>query len=238
MARSRRAAAPSMLTREALRTGAIRRMIRARDPSLALPSPAVLAADRHALLAGRDLSQGVWLFAYGSLIWNPLIAIAERRLGTLRGYHRRLCVWSALGRGSRETPGLLLALDHGGACRGVLLRIAPERIESELELVWQREMLTAVYVARWLPVRSEGSPVEAIAFVANRRHPRYAGRLPEERVLEAVAAAEGPLGRCADYLTNTVAHLRRLGISEPRLAALERLLAARERRPPGPPPGP
>ncbi len=222
-----------MLSREALRAGTIRRMIQARDPSLALPSPAALAADRRALLAGRDLSQGVWLFAYGSLIWNPLIEIAERRLGTLRGYHRRFCVWSALGRGSAKTPGLLLALDHGGACRGVLLRIAPERIESELDLVWQREMLTAVYVARWLPVRSERGPASAIAFVANRRHPRYAGRLPEERVLEAVAAAEGPLGRCADYLTNTVAHLRRLGISEPRLAALERRLPA-----PGLPPRP
>lgn len=222
-----------MLSREALRAGAIRRMIQARDPSLALPSPTALAAERRALLAGRDLSQGVWLFAYGSLIWNPLIEIAERRLGTLRGYHRRFCVWSALGRGNEETPGLLLALDHGGACRGVLLRIAPERLESELDLVWQREMLTAVYVARWLPVRSERGPVEAIAFVANRRHPHYAGRLPEERVLKAVAAAEGPLGRCADYLTNTVAHLRRLGISEPRLAALERRLPA-----PGLPPRP
>lgn len=104
-----------MLSREALRAGAVRRMIQAREPSLALPSPAALAADRRALLAGRDLSQGVWLFAYGSLIWNPLIEIAERRRGTLRGYHRRFCVWSALGRGSEETPGLLPALDHGGA---------------------------------------------------------------------------------------------------------------------------
>ena len=106
----------------------------------------------------------------------------------------------------------------------VLLRIAPERSESELDLVWQREMSTAVHVARWLPVRREGGPVEAIAFVANRRQPpppaAHAGRLPEERVLAALAAAEGLLGRCADYLTNTVAHLRRLGIREPRLATL------------------
>ena len=218
-----------MLTRDALRSGAIRRMIHARDPSIETLSPTALAASRRATLAGRDLSEGVWLFAYGSLIWNPIIEVAERRLGTAYGYHRRLCIWTELGRGSRERPGLMLALEHGGACRGVLLRVAPERIESELDLIWQREMLTSIYRARWLRVRTRHGAVHAIAFVANRAHPRYAGRPPENRILDAVANAEGPLGRCADYLTSTVAHLRRLGICEPGLAALYDRLTALDR---------
>lgn len=218
---------PPMLNREALSSGAIRRMIQAQNPHIETLSPAALAASRRAMLAGRDLTGGVWLFAYGSLIWNPLIEIAERRIGTAYGYHRRLCMWTELGRGSRARPGLMLALDHGGACRGVLLRVAPERIESELELTWQREMLTTIYRARWLRVRTEAGPVEAIAFIVNRAHPHYAGLLPDAQILEAVAAAEGPIGRCADYLTETVASLRALGICEPGLASLADRLAAK-----------
>ena len=216
-----------MLSREALTSGAIRRMIKAQNPALETLSPAALAASRRATLAGRDLGRGVWLFAYGSLIWNPLIEVAEQRLGTAYGYHRRLCIWTELGRGSRSRPGLMLALDRGGACRGVLLRVAPELVESELDVVWQREMLTAIYRPRWLRVRSAAGPVEAIAFIADRAHHRYAGRLADERILDAVAAAEGPIGRCADYLIETVASLRALGICEPGLAALNDRLAAR-----------
>ena len=215
-----------VLSREALTSGAIRRMVEAQDPHAGTLSPAQLAASRRATLAGRDPGAGVWLFAYGSLIWNPLIEVAERRLGTAFGYHRRLCIWTELGRGSRTRPGLTLALDHGGACRGLLLRVAPERIESELDVVWQREMLTSVYRPRWLRVRSAAGPVEAIAFIVNRAHPRYAGRLADARILEAVAAAQGPLGRCADYLSETVASLRALGICEPGLARLNDRLAA------------
>lgn len=159
-----------MLSREALRAGAGRRMIQAREPSLALPSPAALAADRRALLAGRDLSQGVWLFAYGSLIWNPLIEIAERRRGTLRGYHRRFCVWSALGRGSEETPGLLLALDHGGAWSFCASR------PSGAKASWTSSGSGRCRPPSMSPAGSRcgarAGPVEAIAFVANRRHPR------------------------------------------------------------------
>ena len=154
---------PSILSREALASGAIRRMIRVHSPHVEMLTPAALAASRRAALAGHDLTGGVWLFAYGSLMWNPLIEVAERRLGTAFGYHRRLCIWTDLGRGSPSRPGLMLALDRGGACRGLLLRVAPERLESELDLIWQREMLTSIYRVRWLRVRSETGPVYAIA---------------------------------------------------------------------------
>ena len=217
---------PLTLSREALASGAIRRFVEAHS-HIETRSPAELAASLRSVLAGRDLSGGAWLFAYGSLIWNPLIEVAERRLGTAYGYHRRFCIWSELGRGSPERPGLVLALDHGGACRGVLLRVAPDRVESELDVIWQREMLTSVYRARWLRVRSASGPVEALGFIVNRTHSRYAGRLSEERILDAIAAAEGPIGRCADYLIETVASLRALGICEPGLAALNDRLAAR-----------
>lgn len=227
MMTERAAQRPLTLSREALASGAIRRFVEAHSQIETL-SPAELAASRRAALAGRDLSGGVWLFAYGSLIWNPLIDVAEKRLGTAYGYHRRFCIWSELGRGSPDRPGLVLALDHGGVCRGMLLRVAQDRIESELDLIWQREMLTSVYHARWLRVRSAAGPVEALAFIVNRAHSRYAGRLSDERVLDALATAEGPIGRCADYLIETVACLQALGICEPGLAALNDKLVARD----------
>lgn len=202
-------------------------MIRTQSPHVETLSHAALAASHRATLAGHDLSGGVWLFAYGSLIWNPLIEIAERRLGTAYGYHRRLCIRTELGRGSRSRPDLMLALNRGGACRGVPLRVAPELVESELELTWQREMLTSIYRPRWLKVRSAAGPVEAIAFVVNRAHSRYAGMLPDERIVNAVAAAEGLIGRCADYLFETVASLRELGICESGLASLNDRVVAR-----------
>jgi cation transport protein ChaC len=208
------------LTREWLRSGELRRMLVERDPAIDVLSAEAVEKSRRSTLDGRDLSNGVWLFGYGSLIWNPIVEIAERRVGVAHGYHRRFCIWTILGRGSREIPGLLLALERGGACRGVLLRIAPEHLESELDLIWQREMLTSVYHARWLRVRTEEGPVQAIAFVANRAHPRYAGRLPIDRVVETLATAHGPLGTSAEYLVSTVAHLRDLDICEPGLASL------------------
>ncbi len=220
-----------MLTREMIRSGEVRRLVRARYPDTEVLDDAALEASLHETLAGRDLSRGVFVFAYGSLIWNPVVEVAESAVGTLHGYHRSLCVWTELGRGSPERPGLVFALERGGACRSVLLRIAPDRVEEELSLIWLREMATTVYRPRWVRVRTAGGPVSALTFVVNRAHSRYAGRLSDSRIVEALADAEGAIGSAADYVANTVACLRKLEICETRLGALsDRALALRAAR--------
>ena len=146
----------------------------------------------------------VWLFAYGSLIWNPIFRFIERRVGTVYGLHRRFCLWAPLGRGTPNNPGLILGLDRGGSCRGIAYRIAAADVSSELLLVWRREMVVGSYIPRWIKVFDGTQAIEAIAFVVNRNYPHYVGNLSLETTVNSIATASGQLGSCADYLIQTV----------------------------------
>ena len=164
----------------------------------------------------------VWVFGYGSLMWNPAIHHAETRAARAGGWHRSFCVWNSFGRGSTENPGLTLALEPGGSCAGVALRIEASKVESELGVLWNREMITGAYVPRWLRLRTDEGEVEAVAFVANRTSRRYAGRLPLPELAERMARASGPLGTSREYLESTVAELERLGARDSSMHALLR----------------
>jgi cation transport protein ChaC len=215
------------LTREAILGDSIRALVQAAHPELRVPTPEEQRASIQALLASRSATGDIWLFAYGSLIWNPLIHFVEKRVGTVKGYHRCFCLWSRTGRGSAAKPGLTLGLERGGTCRGLLYRIAEADAARELEVIWGREMLTGAYAPRWLKVGTAAGQVNAIAFLINRSHRRYAGRLSEDKVVDAIAEARGPLGACATYLFTTVAHLQELGISDRPLLRLRDKVAAR-----------
>ena len=184
------------------------------------------AEDRAASLALtlKDVApeRDVWIFGYGSLMWNPAFHHVELRPARLHGWHRRFCLWNTFGRGSPEKPGLMLALEPGGACAGVALRIAAEAVQSELTVLWNREMLTGAYLPRWVRLASAAGPVDALTFVVNRAHPRYTGRLPPERVAQLLAHARGPLGECREYLEQTVAELARHGAKDGAMHALLR----------------
>jgi cation transport protein ChaC len=166
------------------------------------------------MLAEVGTDAEVWIFGYGSLMWNPAFHYAERRTGTVHGYHRCYCMWTGLGRGSPERHGLMLGLDRGGSCHGVAFRIAPAAVEEELDIIWAREMIGGTYRPRWLKVLTADGPIRAIAFTINREHPRYAGKLPRDVMVERLATASGMLGSCRDYLANTVAHLDELGLHD------------------------
>lgn len=217
---------PLHLTRDMILSDSIRALVQASDPTARLLTPEEQHASIDALLSEHGAGGDVWLFAYGSLIWNPLIHYAERCIGTVHGYHRCFCLWTHVGRGTAAKPGLVLGLERGGACRGVVFRIAAAEVRQELEVLWRREMLTGAYAPRWVTAATDQGPVRAIAFLINHDHPRYAGRLPEERVVAAIAEAQGPLGACATYLFNTVAHLEELGIRDRRLTRLRDRVAA------------
>jgi cation transport protein ChaC len=212
-----------LITRAALEEGSVLRAMAASAP------PAVRfvsAEDRDASLAAvlADHQQGadVWLFAYGSLMWNPAVRFVDASVGQLHGWHRRFCLWMLMARGSPEHPGLMLALENGGTCRGLVFRIAAKNAKSELSLVWRREMLTGAYHARWANVATKAGPVRAITFVVNRRHPRYAGRLSDAKAALHIASARGMLGSCAEYFEQTRKKLHTLGLRD---AGLERIAA-------------
>jgi glutathione-specific gamma-glutamylcyclotransferase len=216
-----------MITRENLQNGWLARIReaagRAGDAAM-IRTEEELTACRAQALAAQPPGEDVWVFAYGSLIWNPAFHFVERRLGRIWGYHRRFCLWTYLGRGSLDCPGLMLGLDRGGSCQGLFYRIEARAVEEELTLIWRREMITAAYVPTWLEGRTATGSVRALAFTINRQHQRYAGKLDEARVVEALATAEGPIGRCCEYLFNTHDHLRELSIHDPQLGRICRLV--------------
>ncbi|PWR20011.1 gamma-glutamylcyclotransferase [Zavarzinia compransoris] len=168
----------------------------------------------------------LWLFGYGSLMWAPAIEHQGSAAGLLRGWHRRFCLWTHLGRGTIEAPGLVLGLERGGACRGLAFRIARDRAEEELRLVWRREMLTGGYCPRWVSIETPEGPIRAVTFVINRDGARYAGRLCDERTAATIAGAEGHLGSCRDYLEEAIRALDMLGIRDRYLDRLRRKVAA------------
>ena len=222
------------LTREAIRDGFIQELIRQAGPWVdPLPEEEVRAS-RLAMMAERAADEDIWIFGYGSLIWNPAFYFEEQRVGQLHGYHRRFCMKIHAGRGSARRPGLMLALDRGGSCRGVAFRIGRANAEEETELIWRREMISGSYTPKWLEVRTPAGPVQAVTFVVNREHERYAGGVAEGVAVEMLATAKGPLGRCSDYLYNTAAHLEAMGIADRNLRRLSRKVARRQglERPP------
>lgn len=214
------------ITADALRDGSLiaaARLRNAGDPSLL--SDAQIAASLQAILADHPADRNVWLFGYGSLMWNPAMHYAESRPGLVRGWHRSYCLWAHMGRGTPDSPGLMLALDRGGSSVGLLFRFPAATAHAELLLPWRREMFTGAYLARWVRVDTDAGPIRAATFVANPAHPRYAGRLPEATIAARLAVARGSLGTCAEYLTHTLAVLRAHGRTDHRLERLERLVA-------------
>ena len=216
------------ITADALRDGSLiaaARLRSAGDPSLL--SDAQIAASLHAILATHPPHEDVWLFGYGSLMWNPAMHYAETRPGLVRGWHRSYCLWAHMGRGTPDSPGLMLALDRGGSSNGLLFRFPAATAHAELLLPWQREMFTGAYLARWVRVDTDTGPIRAATFVANPAHPRYAGRLPEATIAARLAVAAGSLGTCEEYLTHTLAALHANGRTDHRLERLARMVTER-----------
>jgi glutathione-specific gamma-glutamylcyclotransferase len=170
----------------------------------------------------------VWLFGYGSLMWNPAIDFAESRAGAVHGWHRRFCLWLHGGRGSPDNPGLMLALERGGCCAGLLFRIPAADARSELLLAWRRELFTGAYQSRWVTATTADGPVRAVTFVANRAHLRYAGRLDDMLAATHIATATGALGSCAAYLASTLEALRAAGLRDRRLERLWMLVGEQQ----------
>lgn len=168
----------------------------------------------------RAPSGDVWIFAYGSLIWNPLFPVAEERVARIHGFHRSFCIWSRIGRGSPDRPGLVLGLDRGGNCRGVALRLEARHVFDELALVWRREMVTGAYRPTWVRAATDAGFVDAITFVADRKADGYAGDLTQAEVAAILKSGAGFLGTCSEYLAQTTAGLAARGIRDEGLMRL------------------
>lgn len=166
----------------------------------------------------------LWIFGYGSLMWRPEIPFVERHVASVAGLHRAFCVSSTHHRGTEARPGLVLGLDSGGCCTGVSYRIANECRRATVDYLRERELIYGVYRPARITVRLHGEhrEVTALAYIVERAHPSYEGRLALHEQARRIRQARGVSGNNLDYLINTVNQLGELGICE---RALERLVA-------------
>jgi cation transport protein ChaC len=201
------------------------------------PSPgAEYLTDQEYDVAVRDTlaqvpAQGLWLFAYGSLLWKPAFEFVESQAAVAQGWHRSFCIRIARFRGTPDRPGLMMTLDRGGQCRGVVFRIPAEQSEEKLHQLFRRELVVKdrPNMQRWLKVQTRYGPLIALGFVANQQSKFYSGKLPLDQVAEVLSLAAGHWGSCAEYLRETVAHLEERGIRDANLWRLQGLVAERLR---------
>jgi len=168
----------------------------------------------------------IWVFAYGSLIWNPIFPVAERKTAYVHGFHRAFCLSSPIGRGTRERPGLMLGLASGGSCNGLALKIGGSDVQAELTLLWRREMLSGSYSPRWVNASYTGGKLQALAFVANPARQNYVGRLSDEEAVARLVEASGILGSSLEYLQLTHDGLAANGIPDRHISRLLKLCRA------------
>ncbi|MFN4193800.1 MAG: gamma-glutamylcyclotransferase [Tabrizicola sp.] len=161
----------------------------------------------------------LWVFGYGSLIWDPGFPVAERRLARLAGWHRSFCMRSIHHRGTVARPGLVLALDRaeGASCAGLAFRVAEGAEAATLTALRERELVSSAYLERMLPIETAQGPLEALTYVIDPDHAQYCGGLPLEEQARIIAGASGGRGPNRDYLWSTAAHLAELGITDPDL---------------------
>lgn len=167
-----------------------------------------------------------WIFGYGSLMWRPGFRFLRSEPARIHGYHRSLCVYSHVHRGTPEQPGLVLGLDRGGSCHGVAFQVAPEARESTLSYLRAREQVTSVYLEKRKKISliDSGMAAEAVTYVVDRSHRQYAGVLDDDALEHYVRCGQGVSGHCMDYVMNTLAHLREMKIHDPALERLARRL--------------
>lgn len=183
-----------------------------------------LAASLAQVLAHWDGVSAAWVFAYGSLIWKPELKFDRRVTARIHGYHRRLCLWSRVNRGTPDCPGLVAGLDRGGSCAGVVYRVPANHVRPQFEQLWDREMFMGSYAPRWLNCSLvDGTRETALAFVVRNDAPNYAGRLAEAQILDVFRRGScGRFGSSLEYLVNTVRSLHEHGLRDPHLERLMR----------------
>jgi glutathione-specific gamma-glutamylcyclotransferase len=211
-----------------LRDGSLVEAARRRmAPGMRVRTDAEIAVCLDGILADHPPDEDVWLFGYGSLMWNPAMHFSEMRGGRALGWHRKYCLWLEAGRGTPENPGLMLGLDRGGAAAGALFRVPADQARIELLLPFRRELFTHSYDPRWVSVATAGGVIRAVTFVVNRTATRYVPRLDLELVAHHVATASGVLGSCMEYLHQTLAALDALGLEDRMLRQVYRICLAR-----------
>jgi len=212
------------MDRESLLNGEIRKLAESRPGMYKLMPDDVRRKMVQDTIASAPDKSEFRVFAYGSLIWNPAIEFESTYPCRIDGYHRSFCFWTMLGRGSQELPGLMMGLESGGSCDGVAYGIAQDKLETELDILFRREMMAYAYKPQWVKAtyrdRETSAGADMLTFVVNTDSDRYCSNCKEATVVKTLATAEGPLGKNCDYLYQLVEHLDALGYEDQEMTSL------------------
>ena len=214
---------PQLVGRDFLASENFHEQVAARAPGAHLLSEAELVRSLQATLDERpEAGDGVWIFAYGSLIWSCPLIVSTQRVAEIRGWHRALCLNNVIGRGSPEIPGLTMALEGGGQCTGIAMHVPEDTLASELAILWRREMILGSYRPQWVEVCDAEGMVfgSAITFAVNDGSEEYIKGISYAEVVNRMATASGLLGSSADYLFQTLSGLNAEGVEDPDLDKL------------------
>ena len=192
-----------------------------------LPDGDVESSRRQVLAGVSERRDDLWVFAYGSLMWNPGLEFAEVRRAHLPGFARRFALSTTIGRGTPDCPGLVLTLQRDAAqsCDGLVFRIPACAVEEESRLLWRREMITGAYSPALLPLQTpQGAVNQALVLTANTAHPHYRGDLSMQATAATIASACGRIGSNREYLDQLVTQFGVLGIEDPYVHALAEMV--------------
>lgn len=171
----------------------------------------------------------MWVFGYGSLLWNPGFEVARSSIATLHGWHRSFCMRSIHHRGTETDPGLVLALDRlaGATCEGIALAVAEGQEAQTLDYLRERELISSAYLEMELETSlRSGETVRAVTYVIDPHHVQYCGGLPLEEQAQIISHAVGGRGPNTEYLFNTADHLAEIGLQDPELEWLSERVRA------------
>ena len=173
---------------------------------------------RRKIIPDKGIGKDIYIFAYGSLLWNPTFEYEEQFPAIIYGFHRKFCMKTNLGRGSYENPGLMLGLDKGGSCKGIVYKLKKNNQIKEIDLLYKREMVTGTYIPRLLKTKmNNGKTVTSLTFTVDQKHENYVSNLSIHQTAKLISKAHGFLGSCEEYLNYTVSSLTELNIIDKRM---------------------
>ena len=209
------------LTRENITQGRLGEKIRSISGSDKVLSQDELISERRKVIPDDGIGEDIYIFAYGSLLWNPTIDYEEQFLAKIYGFHRSFCMKTNLGRGSFENPGLMLALDYGGSCRGSAFRLNKNDSIKNIDILFKREMVTGAYKPKLIKTKLENNKnVLSLAFTVDKKHKNYFAKKNTSIKAKMIFKAHGFLGTCQEYFNNTLESLEELAIKDQEMGAI------------------
>ena len=180
---------------------------------------------RRKIIPDKGIGEDIYIFAYGSLLWNPTVDYEDEFLAKVYGFHRSFCMKTNLGRGSFKNPGLMLGLDKGGSCRGSAFKLRNSEAIKNIDILFRREMVTGAYKPKLLKtILVNGRKVLSLAFTVDKKHKNYFQDKEIQTKAKMISNAHGFLGSCEEYFQNTLESLSELNIVDSEMTAISNYL--------------